>query len=482
MTRTRTLILSAVVGVALAGGVAIASGAGTPGDPAVAATTPTLAPQPTSPAVGARIGMGMGAAGIAATARVVATQPDPAGGAPWAVRTFQRRALATYVRGVEQPGRGLVWCAQLGRIVGGQFVWIMPGAERVGPLKLDEGETTSCATTSPIAQDLGVMIASMPDRPVRDLQARIGATVLWGAVDGPVETARVDQGGRRIPISPVRHGFLHVMPGATQATLPRLVVRDRGGAARYAVPPTYFAGGAPLILRPGGLMPVEPTAGELARPGLPRNPNLGYAIEPTNTRQTATYSLPSDDVPQGLFAPTVRTPRPCYIEPRAAVAGRPVIAERWDGMVRQPPMFCSRFLAGAADRPTVLRGGWGSRDITYGKHTPAARLGYQRRVWQRIPPGSGGILVSVPPGAALLEVRSPVGVKTVRVGPSRITWVGWAGQPEVQRALFSMAVRRKDGSYSGRFRGNVILRALDAAGKQIGRTGSSAPRSASVRR
>ncbi|MDQ8044124.1 MAG: hypothetical protein AAGC46_10700, partial [Solirubrobacteraceae bacterium] len=425
------------------------------------------------PPIGGRIPLGIGgsdrvAPAIRSTIGLAATAPDPAGGAPWAIRTFQRPALAGPAGDRARGSR--VWCTQLGRLVDGRFVWIAPGAERVGPIRADMGETTVCATSSPIAQRLGVMVASMPDRPVREAGAEIGATVIWGSVDGPATSARVQHDGSTTALPMARHGVLRVLPGTATATVARLAVTDRGGATRYAIPPGYFVIDGPMMMRLDAQRQAghRQPAGWLARPRA-RGASSARVVDPTSVRQFATFPQPNSDVPGGLFAPRAAATRAhCYLQSTGAVAGRPVVPDRHSGLLRQPPLTCNPLPPGSAKRIVEI-GGSGSSDDTYAPGTPAASVAYRRRVWQRIPPGSDSVLLAVPPGTAMVEVASPVGVKTVRVGPERITRISWVGQPAMMRALFSMAVRRKDGSYAMRYRGAVVFRALDARGAQVGR-------------
>ncbi len=453
MKRARLVLPAVLLGTAAAVAVATSSGDREPDPeragmvtaaPPAVPLTPVGAPrrQDPSPPVGDDLPLGKGGArAIPGTVGVAARGEDPTGGPPWVVRTWQRRG-----------GKGgRVWCTQLGREVDGQFVWLLPGAREAGRVLPRESETTVCATTAPISQRLGVMVASFADRDQRDPAARIAATVIWGVVDQRVDAARFEHDGRSYPVAPQRHGVLKVLPGSEPASLTTLVVRDIDGGRREAIPPAFFdlTGqrsrtwiSTPTVAAPGELRPLLRTA---PRPG-------GIQV--------------------GIFW---RPPRPgfpaCFTSPTPMIAGRAGAAlDRRTGLLRQTQQPCNPLPPRAEFEPTGLSGGWTSGDpLPAG--TREADEAERRRNERRIQYGSGGVLMALPRGATLVEVRSPVGVKTVRANRQRIAWVGWEGQPEVQRAMFppfpgSAAWERE--IRTGHT--PVSFRALDARGRQVGPT------------
>ncbi len=448
MNRSRKIMLAAVAGTAVSVGVVSAQtgpdqSAGTVAKaPAPAPLIPIGPPrqQDPQPPVGRQLPLGKGSRpAIAGTVRVAATAPDVAGGPAWAVRTWQRRG--------ERGGR--VWCAQLGRLVGDQFVWVAPGIREAGRVPARETETTVCAVRSPISNKLGVMVGSLPDRDGRDPAARIATTVIWGAVDRPVSSAIVEHDGADRPVKVAQHGFLKVLPGTATATRARLVVRDAGGGTRAAIPPAFYS-----LQGQRGITHISSP----------------LEAEPSELRPLLRLTVGTDGRTKGLFLRPARAGRPtCFVGPTLMVAGRAAAQlDRRSGLVRQPPQTCTPIPSSAQREAVVVSGGWTSGDPTAAGTTQAA-VAERRRVERRTQYGSGGILVVAPPTARLLEVRSPVGVKTARVTPERLAWIGWDGQPEVQRAMyppFPGTAQWEQEIKTGHT--PVSIRALDARGRQVG--------------
>lgn len=445
MTRARLLTLSAVVGVAVAVGLASAgrpdqpTGLARAAVPAVAPLVPTDPPraQDPSPQIGPTPLIAGGRPILMDTIQPYVTAPDVAGGPDWAVRAWQRK----------NDGGKPIWCGQLGRLVDGKFVWVVPGNPVAGPIPDRETtETTVCAVKAPISDRLGIGTASLPDRDGNDPAAKIATTVMWGVVDRPVERASIQHQGQEYPVEIKHRVFLKVLRGTARATRSRLVVRDRDGGRREAIPPAMF---------------------DMQNPG-----HMDRVAQPAEVRPLERITVGTDGVTKGVFARDASRGRPaCVTSPMPMVAGRPVMLDRRSGLVREPQLDCSPLPVEAGGQPSPIGGGWTSGDPTPAG-TSRAASSERRRTQRRLQYGSGGSLVAVPPGTRFLEVQSPIGVKTVRVGPSRVTWVGWDGQPEAGRAMFPPfpgSPRWEQEIKTGHT--PITFRALDSAGKQIGKPG-----------
>lgn len=389
-------------------------------------------------------------AAVPGSAGVAATAPDPAGGPPWALRTFQRRATG---------GGRPVWCAQLGRLVDGEFVWVRPGATVAERLAPQVDALTSCAVSSPIAQRAGVLIATMPDRDLRDSRAQPSATIIWGAVGGRPQRAELVHDAAAGPVELRRHGFLKVLPGSARAGRTLLRLTDADGRERGAIPPGFwmFAGRAPL---PG--QPLNPAATITRLEAIyRRTPAPGAYVLAGSAHRPG-------DVPVGIFAKR-GAKRPCATGQIPLLAGRPARAPGIEsgvtGLVAEAPEPCMQAARYSTKRPTLLSL---SSSSGLDDRPPQAAEMRRRRTELRRDYASASAVVAVPPGTKLLEVRSPIGVTVVRVRAERVTFISWDGQPDVGKALFPSGEARAKGRARIRVESGVTFRALDAAGRQLG--------------
>ncbi len=400
--------------------------------------------------------------GIASTAKIVARERDPAGGPDWVLRTYQR---------VGQSGKGRVWCAQLGRLVDGSVAWVQPGRSKARLLPLGDAGTTSCAITAPISQRLGVNVGGFADGDPADPATRVRTSVAWGVVDRPVQRAKLVGRAMAGPVKVVGNGFLVVR--ASDGAPPNLTlrVRDTDGGLRAAIPLAAFDE-LPNPGRPPRRVPGSP---EQSPPRLFAGPPRDWGRRAPGSQFRVAAKLPADRVGivSALYSLRVPGQRPCVTSPVDTIGGRPI--SPWYngaiGLVREPQLTC-QFLPTKADRRPVSFGGGGSMgfDPDY-----AVVQSAQRRILneRRRPPATASLTIATPAGARFLEVRTPVGLTTVRVTDARVTVVQWDGQPEVNRALFP-TYRTVNGKPGTRIGGQAIgFRALDAAGRQVGLNGST---------
>lgn len=406
--------------------------------------------------------MRMSKPGIAPTARIVARERDPAGGPDWVLRTYQR---------VGQSGRGRVWCAQLGRLVDGAVAWGQPGSSKARLLPLGDAGTTSCAITAPISQRLGVNVGGFADGEPGDPATRIRTAIAWGVVDRPVQRAKLVGRSMAGPVTVVGHGFLVVRASDGAPSNITLRVRDTDGGLRAAIPLAAFDE-LPNPGRPSRPVPASPAGAE---PKLNQGPPADWGYRAPGNQFTVAAKLPADriGIVSALYALQLRGRRPCVTDPVDTIGGRPISS--WYngavGLVREPLLTC-RFLPEKADRRPISFGGGGSSgfDPDYSEVEAAQRRVLNER---RRPPATASLTVATPAGARFLEVRTPVGLTTVRVTDARVTVVQWDGQPEVNRALYP-TYRTVNGKKGVRIGGQVIgFRALDASGRQVGLNGST---------
>lgn len=456
MRPKQLLVVAGITGAVAAGGVLLVR----PSSPNQRAASLQPTPRPAAATLDRSAKpMRMSKPGIAATARIVARERDPAGGPDWVLRTYQR---------VGQSGQGRVWCAQLGRLVDGAIAWVQPGSSRARLLPLGDAGTTSCAITAPISQRLGVNVGGFADGDPADPATRIRTAIAWGVVDRPVQRARLVGRSMAGPVKVVGNGFLVVRASDGAPSNITLRVRDTDGGLRAAIPPGAW-GELPL---PGPVRRSAPGDLEMRLDEPPR-PNWGRRAPGNQFRVAA--KLPADrmGIVSALYAMGVPGRRPCVTSPVDTIGGRPISS--WYngavGLVREPLLTC-QFLPKKADRRPVPLGGGASGGF-YPDYTDVATA--QRRILneRRRPPATASLTVATPPGARFLEVRTPVGLTTVRVTDARVTVVQWDGQPEVNRALYP-SYRSVNGKPGTRIGGQgVSFRALDAAGRQVGRTGST---------
>ncbi|MEH3052964.1 MAG: hypothetical protein PGN13_03010 [Patulibacter minatonensis] len=469
MKRSMLVAGAALGGLALAGGVLVARD-GSTDDSGASSPTPTSA-RPAAVHVD-RAGKPMrvdGPAGIASTARIVARAADPAGGPDWVLRRYDRPSTAAFDTPRGHRAARTVRCAQLGRLVDGQVVWLRPGSVRAKPLPLGDAGTSSCTLTAPIAQRLGVSVGGFPDGIAGSSATRIRTAVLWGVVDRPVAGASIEHSQFAGPVD-VRDGaFLRVARAQDESAPPyvRLTVRDRDGGVRRAIPLGAF--------------------NELPAPGRVRGAGQGaFDAAPAaedgrlapGSRFTTVSKLPADrlGVIRALYATRVAGHTPCVTDPVPTIGGRPV--QPWVrpdvGLVHEPLLRCS-YVRDEADAGPVQFGGSGSSIGIDTSNQEAVRADERARRVQRRPSAMANLTVATPPGTRFLEVTSPVGITTVRVSWARVTSVTYDGQTEVVRSGRGLALAER--LRGGRIRRSPSLftfRALDARGRQIGEPGRSA--------
>lgn len=459
MNRRALVAAAAAGGVVLAGGVAVARDDTPRRSASIAATT---APPPVVGLVPGEVVPDRSAGGrrdaIPGTDAIAARAADPQGGPPWVVRTFERASV---------DGRGRVRCAQLGRLVEGEVAWVMPGGRRAKRLPLAVTETTTCATTAPISEQLGVAIGGMPTRAVDDPAARIGATVLWGVIDGPAVSARVEHPDFGGAVKIRDHAILEVRRGPVAQSWTRLVVKDRDGGTRAAVPAGFFRTGHALVrIRVGARDDLR-----RSRPAvLPRD----LAVPPaTNFRLAASVGKSSDGPPSAIFARVGPRGESCVTGAVSAIGDQPAqLLGRNTGLVVQLPQECTPLPEWADWMPAVVGAGWASGFDDGERGTPAEATRLKRRNRDRIADESGSVTVGTPVGTRYLEVTSPVGVEVVRVTPGRVTTIAWQGQPEVRPALMPETRRLPGGRW--KIAGPVVtFTAYDANWKQLGETGTT---------
>lgn len=450
------LALSALSGVALAGGVLIARPDAAPREASSAqraAVRSIDASKLTLRDAGDRYASHYSSAWKAVrggTAEVAVTAPDPAGGPPWAIRTFQRQPIG--------DGRP-VWCAQLGRIVDEQFVWIRPGSRAAERLPVQLNSLSSCAGSSPIAQRAGVQIATMPDRDLRDAGAQPSATLIWGAVGGSPQRAELVHDTASGPVELRRHGFLKVLPGTARAGRTLLRVTEADGRQRGAIPPGFWL---------FALVPPRPNQ-RINPPATVRRLESLYRGTPAaGTYVLAGRAQRPGEVPVGIFAKR-GAKRPCATAQTPVLADRPAQALAVEGgvtgLVTEAPEPCMSALRSASKSPVFLNLSAGSGLDDRPEQRAEMR---RRRTELRRDYASASAVLAVPPGTKLLEVRSPIGVQVVRVRSERVTFVSWDGQRDVGKALFPVGSNRARGRARIRSESGVTFRALDAAGRPIG--------------
>lgn len=453
MSRRPIIVAAAITGVVVAGGVAVAREAQpvarTATSPGTTGTTTTPAP---TTLVRLVPGLAMPLDGwakdhraIAGTDRISVTVADPVGGPDWAVRQFKRR---------REDGKGRVWCAQLGRIVDGEFAWFTPGSATARRLPLAETELTTCATATPAEENLGLRVAGMPTLRIQDPASRIGATIAWGVVNRPVASARIENPVIGGPVEVHGRVLLRVVRGPAAPSWSRLIVQDRGGGTRTAASSwaiNYGASAGFSVRTPPKDVPV---------------------VASPEFRLAARAEADDDGPPRGIFT-RAGGKRPCATT-ALPVVGDQAVAEfgAFSGLVQQLPLGCERIPASADWIPTVIGGNWSVGDSRREGGTIRGIASARRRTEERLATDSGSVSVATPVGTRFLEVRSPVGVKVVRVPESRITTISWRGQPEVRRALWGQE-RRGPGNRLV-IRGPVVsFQALDGRGHAIGELGWS---------
>jgi hypothetical protein len=466
MKRTRLLSIAAISGAALGAGYLVARPNATATGPAdVSPTAKPAAAVSLDPAPPRQTTQD---AAMPGTAQLVARAKDPSGGPDWVVRTwlhapdrFERRL------GSSAPRR----CVQLGRLVDGRVAWGEPGSSRLKALPLAYSATTRCVAPGEPFRGLVQIGGELDGRPASPT-SRVRAMVVWGLAPAGAVRARIAGANLAGPVD-VRGGgaFLRVAAATAPPTDVRLVTTAADGRS-WTVPSAEGSDG-----RLDAAVQREMLRGlsRAARAEMRRNFERARAIEARTTRTAlatafapvAKFSGDRLGSVQAIYAQRGAGGRPCVTEAIDTAGGLPVrgIGLGQSGLVTTPELTC-RFVTRRADRAPVSLGGGGSRgvDPDYANVRAADRAQLRER---RRPPVSAGMVIAAPRGTRYLEVRSPVGVTTVRVSWARVTVVQWDGQPEVLDAL-SPRYRKVKG-ITTRFGGQGIwVQARDARGRPIG--------------
>ncbi|HET9085687.1 MAG TPA: hypothetical protein VFN41_14920 [Candidatus Limnocylindrales bacterium] len=136
--------------------------------------------------------------------RIGATVPDPGGGPPWVVRTFDRQ---------HENNRPEV-CLQVGRLIDGALFRLWSDGRR---REMGVGDRSVCGAVEPYAPDLlPVTVERLVDDPAA-AEPRVTHTIVAGLapVPGPVRL-RVGATVQRVPVDPTTRTYLAVLPGTVR--------------------------------------------------------------------------------------------------------------------------------------------------------------------------------------------------------------------------------------------------------------------------
>lgn len=156
---------------------------------------------------------------IAGTERIARTVADPAGGAPWALRTWRAR---TDTGGSPET----TTCVQFGRQRGRELVRTFAGG-RVRVMSRDDRTVCSTVDRRQDFSGLPQIIERLADDPAKP--TRFTRTVLGGVARTDVRAVDVTARGRtrRINLSSRRRAWLGVLPGSVKRSDVAIVFRGR---------------------------------------------------------------------------------------------------------------------------------------------------------------------------------------------------------------------------------------------------------------
>lgn len=316
-------------------------------------------------------------------ARVVARVADPYGGPPWAVRTFAARTQRFSDK--RAPRRVAQTCAQVGRIVDGEFVWINPHQKRASAVPVDTTGTTVCTgrNRAAVVGALRLPAAAQPS-----LNPQISATVVWGLSREP----RM-QVGLRSPDDTL------ALPALRDGVRLRVVRGDLDIGRR-----TVIADGDPVEYGVGNAEYGITSFDRERRGGQSGGITAGL-------RPAAVVSNPSSDLPALLVA--TRDPASgidCYAILDRLVGGEPVRAVGTTGALAPAQALCQTAFSVPAGRWTALNGGASSNSQD--------RLAERRRLREhRTLAGSSSQAWAFPRDVAEVDIEDPLGLRTVRTIP-----------------------------------------------------------------
>jgi hypothetical protein len=190
------------------------------------------------------------------TIRIEARLADPAGGPDWAIRAFEAdRMIPPAIRRPNSDGVISVGlCAQLGRIVGGQFGWVDgDGAFRRVSTAAYTGTPAVCGSRKLANRGEPILErAVLLDRPASS-NPLVRGSVVWGLSGGSARSVQISTRGRIAQPRPSGpHGAYLAFFG------PNLAVNDATLRVRFAHGPRYRSaqrGAAPRPHAPRGYTP-----------------------------------------------------------------------------------------------------------------------------------------------------------------------------------------------------------------------------------
>ncbi|WP_026910208.1 hypothetical protein [Patulibacter minatonensis] len=309
-------------------------------------------------------------------ARVVATVPDPYGGPRWAVRTFRRPDIR-FLPGPRRVRRGTLDCAQVGRMLGGRFVWILPGARRAVDVPVGTTDNTVCT-------DLGragtVDVLRIPVGRAGASRPTVAATIVWGLTRHAGARAELRNATSVTPLPDVGGGA-------------RLVVR-RGdvplGGRTLRVDGRRVRGGI------GALPLFEPV-------GRTRIANAPVA---SGLRIDAVVADRAGDRPR-LLVSAARDGSRCIGLTGSLVGGEGVRVATRLGALLSSGVACTV-------PPRMATRGWSPVGGFAGSGGDSASADRRHTLERRALPGFSASIVAVPRDVVELDVQDGTGLRTVR--------------------------------------------------------------------
>ncbi|MEV4420462.1 hypothetical protein AB0L40_10875 [Patulibacter sp. NPDC049589] len=361
---------------------------------------------------------------VPGTVRRVQTVSGGDGRLSWAVRSFERpRVTGGIARDVRiDPSRPGIRCAQLGRVRGAAFGWVLPSTGTFRPLGAEVDLQALCATD---VHGSGLASRSLliPDRDPYDRDARLRAAVVWGIAPAAARRVRVTWSGWS-RIVPVRDGtFVAVGPPPTGP----FVDRD----ARVVVPGS--AADRPRPKRRGRPRVWRPATADRAR-------IAGRLIDPSTGRPSAVVVGTAGGRPcDGGVAPVV-----------AGVVGSVDPALQVVGGAGRECQVLPTLRRGQPPMVTAYGGGIGG----------SGQDGPDLVDRERLVPGGYQVTILTPPDVVRLELRSAGDVRTVR-----------PVAPGIVHALYDGAAL-SNGDFTG---SGVEAIGIRADGSRVRATGPSGP-------
>jgi hypothetical protein len=290
----RVLLVALVAGVVAGIVVAVA----VPRERSAGQRTLVKKPQRQVPRTGP-VGFPLGA--IAGSERRELRVDDPHGGPDWALRTYRAKPVPPpgLPPGAAPPDDGRPFCAQLGRIVDGEFGWI-DGTNTFRPAGHSTGEApTGCADGPPGPPILrAYTFAADTDR----TEGRLTHTVVFGIGGDDTRAVDLRLGGRR--------ARPRVSGAGAFLAFAEPDVRVRSVRARFE-----FDARTAVELRPEFGLGFRPS-------GLPSALNDEQRPDHGQPRIVARAPDPHDGLPWGLGVVPSRRHGDCFVGPARIVGGR----------------------------------------------------------------------------------------------------------------------------------------------------------------